>query len=280
MIDEFCNPLAVHMLEEFQVEQESQQLNLAVKNYVERGIIEVTLEQILFMMKSANLTDNDLNNEFMRNAQLSQQLSQNNMQESMKKSNLVSNKSFRQSQRSNKSRSSSKSQGYQNLGYEIISETSTPVKPKSTLENIKVIVNSVYPKGEYLSELYKVNFKNQKIQQALPNDAEIMQKISSVLPPPQIDLTGQLFFSSIDISIQERTSAEQQKFYTVDDKARKEKTNYSKHKKRNFLTVDYNFEIFIRIRNQVIRMQFGKREFANSKGEISWITTKEDVQML
>jgi len=41
-----------------------------------------------------------------------------------------------------------------------VSETSTPVKAKSPLENINVILNSIYPKGEFLSELSKAPFKN------------------------------------------------------------------------------------------------------------------------
>lgn len=50
LASELANPLAVHLLDEFQAEHEAEELNKAMDNYVERGIIEVLLEQLGIMI--------------------------------------------------------------------------------------------------------------------------------------------------------------------------------------------------------------------------------------
>lgn len=47
---ELANPLAVHLLDEFQAENEAEELNKAMDNYTERGIIEVLMEQLGLMI--------------------------------------------------------------------------------------------------------------------------------------------------------------------------------------------------------------------------------------
>jgi len=49
---ELANPLAVHLLDEFQAEHESEELNKAMDNYTERGIIEVLMEQLGLMINN------------------------------------------------------------------------------------------------------------------------------------------------------------------------------------------------------------------------------------
>ena len=49
---ELANPLAVHLLDEFQAEHEVEELNKAMDNYNDRGIIEVLMEQLGLMINN------------------------------------------------------------------------------------------------------------------------------------------------------------------------------------------------------------------------------------
>lgn len=49
---ELANPLAVHLLDEFQAEHEAEELNKAMDNYNDRGIIEVLMEQLGIMINN------------------------------------------------------------------------------------------------------------------------------------------------------------------------------------------------------------------------------------
>ena len=56
LASELANPLAVHLLDEFQAEHEAEELNKALDNYTERGIIEVLMEQLGLLIN--NRVDN------------------------------------------------------------------------------------------------------------------------------------------------------------------------------------------------------------------------------
>ncbi len=51
LISELASPLAIHLLDEFQIEYEGQELEKGMDNYINRGILEVLLEQLGIMIK-------------------------------------------------------------------------------------------------------------------------------------------------------------------------------------------------------------------------------------
>ena len=50
LASELANPLAVHLLDEFQAEHEAEELDKAMDNYNDRGVIEVLMEQLGLMI--------------------------------------------------------------------------------------------------------------------------------------------------------------------------------------------------------------------------------------